>query len=81
MHIYRCFAVWCRGKETNIIAARTDFTVVLEMVLSRISYIFFHFSEEPFASRLKQMLAQRRLGQSFSIYGIYLGICRLITEI
>ena len=24
VHIYRCFAVWCRGKETNI-AARTDF--------------------------------------------------------
>ena len=22
---YRCFAVWCRGKETNIIASRTDF--------------------------------------------------------
>ena len=25
VNIYRCFAVWCRGKETNIMAARTDF--------------------------------------------------------
>ena len=25
VHIYRCFVVWCRAKETNVMAARTDF--------------------------------------------------------
>ena len=33
VHIFRCFAMWCRGKETNI-AARTDFIYELVQLKS-----------------------------------------------